>query len=104
MDGGTCLVASSAGGTGLIPGWRAKTPYTSWPENESINDIVINSIKNLKMVHIKKKKLRKKRNMKRHRRALNANCRVEETSIQRLHPVNASIRHSGEDKTTETVK
>ena len=53
--GGTCLVASSAGGTGLITGWRAKIPYASWPENESINDIVINSIKTLKMVHIKKK-------------------------------------------------
>ena len=39
----------------MIPGWRAKIPYASWPENESINDIVINSIKTLKMVHIKKK-------------------------------------------------
>ena len=48
--------ASSSGGTGLILGWRAKIPYASWPENESINDIVINSIKNLKMVHINKKK------------------------------------------------
>ena len=47
--------ASSAGGTGLIPGWRAKIPYASRPENESIHDIVINSIKTLKMLHIKKK-------------------------------------------------
>ena len=38
---------SSTGGVGLIPGWD---------QTENRNNIVTNSIKTLKMVHIKKKK------------------------------------------------
>jgi len=52
----------NAGGTGLIHGWEPKIPNASWPKNQNINSIVTNSIKTLKMVHIKKKK--KERNLK----------------------------------------
>ena len=46
---------SNARGAGSIPGRRAKIPP---PRNQNINrnNIVTNSIKTLKMVHIKKKK------------------------------------------------
>ena len=50
---------SNAGGTGSIPGWRAKIPYASQPKKkhriQNKNNIVTNSIKIFKMVHIKKK-------------------------------------------------
>ena len=51
---------SSAGGASLIPGWEAQIPQNSEPKNQ--NNIVVNSIKTLKMVHIhpKKKSLKKK--------------------------------------------
>ena len=46
---------------GSIPGREAKIPHTSQSKKQSIlkkrrSDIVTNSIKTLKMVHIKKKK------------------------------------------------
>ena len=46
---------SNAKGAGSIPGQRAKIPL---PRNQNINrnNIITNSIKTLKMVHIKKKK------------------------------------------------
>ena len=47
----------NVGGAGLIPGQGAMTPQASQPKIQSINNrsnIVINSIKTLKMVHIKK--------------------------------------------------
>ena len=47
-------------GMGLIPGQGAKTPHALWPKNKSRKNIVTNSIKTLKMVHIKKKKSLKK--------------------------------------------
>ena len=51
---------SSAGGVGSIPGQRAKIPQALKPKiQKSIIDrcnTVTNSIKTLKMVHIKKKK------------------------------------------------
>ena len=48
---------SNAGGTGLIPGWGAKIPHALQPKNQNIknkSNIVTNSMKTLKMVHIKK--------------------------------------------------
>ena len=68
---GTSLVVqwlrppSKAEGTGLISGQGAKIPHAFQPKNQNIkkkpiNNIVTNSIKTLKMVHIKKKKSLKK--------------------------------------------
>ena len=40
----------------MIPGQEAKIPHVSWPKNQIIknrSNIVTNSIKTLKMVHIK---------------------------------------------------
>ena len=63
-DGGDFLgglvvktLPSNAGGVGLIPGSRAKIPHASWLKNQNIksrSNIVINSIKTLKIVHIGK--------------------------------------------------
>ena len=52
---------SSAGDAGSIPGWGAKLPHASGSKNQNIkrSNIVTNSIKTLKMVHIKKKSLKK---------------------------------------------
>ena len=53
---------SEAGGcwfTGSIPGQGAKIPHASWPKktkHKKINNIVTNSIKISKIVHVKKKK------------------------------------------------
>ena len=50
---------SSAGGAGWIPGRGAKISHASWPKtpkHENKNNIATNSIKTLKMVHIKGKK------------------------------------------------
>ena len=66
-EAGTSLVVqwlrppSKAEGTGLIPGQGAKIPHAFQPKNQNIkkkkiNNIVTNSIKTLKMVHIKNKK------------------------------------------------
>ena len=48
---------SNARGVGLIPGQGAKILHTSWPRNQNQNrsNIVTNSIKTLKMVHIRSK-------------------------------------------------
>ena len=46
-----------AEGAGSIPGWEAKIPHAVWPKNQNINNgsnILTNSLKTLKMVHIKK--------------------------------------------------
>ena len=50
--------SSNAGGSDLNPGPEAKTLHASQPKNQNINrgNTVANSIKILKMVHIKKKK------------------------------------------------
>ena len=56
------ILPSNAGGAGLIPGQGAKIPHALWPKNQNIknrSNIVRNSIKTLKMVHIKKKILKK---------------------------------------------
>ena len=65
-EAGTSLVVqwlrppSKAEGTGLIPGQGAKIPHAFQPKNQNIkkkiNHIVTNSIKTLKMVHVKNKK------------------------------------------------
>ena len=50
---------SNAGGVGLIPGQEAKIPYALWPKKQNIKQKQYckkNSVKTLKMVHIKKKK------------------------------------------------
>ena len=54
---------SNAGGVGSIPGQGAKIPHASQPKNQNIiqSNIVTNSVKNLKVVHIKKIK---KQNLK----------------------------------------
>ena len=46
----------NAGGVGWIPGWRAKIPHASWPENQNIKQKqYCNKLnKDFKMVHIKK--------------------------------------------------
>ena len=48
----------NTGGVGLIPGGAAKIPLAAWPKNQS--SLVTDSVKTLKMVHIKKKILKKK--------------------------------------------
>ena len=47
---------SNPGGVGSIPGWATKIPHASWPKNQNTkqNNIVKNSVKTLKMVHIGK--------------------------------------------------
>ena len=59
---------SNTGDAGLISGWGIKIPHSSWPKNQSINrsNIVSDSIKTFKMVHIKKKKklLKRKKKLK----------------------------------------
>ena len=45
---------SSAGSAGSIPGWGAKNPRRQKTKTENRKNIVTNSIKILKMVHIKK--------------------------------------------------
>ena len=48
---------SNAGAVGVIPGQGTKIPHASWPKKQNINNrsnIVANSRKTLKMVHIKK--------------------------------------------------
>ena len=54
---------TNTGDAGLISGWGIKIPHSSWPKNQSINrsNIVSDSIKTFKMVHIKKKKTFKKK-------------------------------------------
>ena len=54
---------SSVGVVGLIPGAEAKIPYASWPKNQNIKlKQYCNKFKTLKkMVHIKKKFLKKKK-------------------------------------------
>ena len=50
---------SNAGDAGLIPGRGAQIPHASQPKNQNVSNrsnIVTNSIKTLKMVHIKEKK------------------------------------------------
>ena len=59
------ILPSNAGGVGSIPGQGAKISHASRPENQNINnrsDIIRSSKKILiKGVHIKKKKILKKR-------------------------------------------
>ena len=47
---------SKAGGASSIPGWGAKILHASQPKNQNIklSNIVTNSIRTLKVVHIKK--------------------------------------------------
>ena len=51
---------SNAGSAGSIPGQGIRVPHTSWPENKNIkkkrssSNIITNSVKILKMVHILK--------------------------------------------------
>ena len=48
---------SNAGAVGVIPGQGTKIPHASWPKKQNINNssnIVTNSRKTLKMVHITK--------------------------------------------------
>ena len=47
---------SNTGGADSIPGRGAKIPHASRPRNQNRSNIVTNSIKTLKMVHVKKKK------------------------------------------------
>ena len=52
---------SRAGGAGSIPGRGTKMPHASQPKNQNLknrSNIVTNSIKTLKMVHIKKIKIK----------------------------------------------
>ena len=62
FPGGPVVIKTSpsiAGGAGLIPGQGAKTTQASWPKkpnHKNKNNTVTNSIKTLKMVHIKRKK------------------------------------------------
>ena len=45
---------SNVEGMGSIPGGGAKIPHASQPKNQNRSNVVTNSIKTLKMVHIKK--------------------------------------------------
>ena len=54
--------SSNAGSAGSIPGWGAKIPHASRPKDQNIksrSNIVTTLIKTLKVVHIKKKILKK---------------------------------------------
>ena len=54
---------SNGGVVALIPGWGVKIAHVSWPKkskHKNRSNIVTGSMKTLKMVHIKKKKERKK--------------------------------------------
>ena len=54
---------SNAGGVGSIPGQETNIPHASQPKNKNIKNrinIVINSIKNFKMVHSKKEVFKKR--------------------------------------------
>ena len=52
---------SNAGGVGSVPGQGADIPHASGPKTQNICNIVTNSIKTLKIVHVKKKKIKKKK-------------------------------------------
>ena len=55
---------SNAGSVGSIPGQGTKIPRASWPKNQNIknrSNIVTNSIKTFKTVHIQKKKILKRK-------------------------------------------
>ena len=59
LPGGTAIktLSSNARDVGLIPGWGARIPHASWPKNQNIknkNNITTNSIRALKMAHLKK--------------------------------------------------
>ena len=56
---------SNAGCAGSIPGTATKIPHASWPKNQSMkqNNIVTNSVKTLKMVHIGKTFKKKSNNL-----------------------------------------
>ena len=49
---------SNAGGAGSIPGRGGKILHASWPKNQNMKQkqYLTNSIKTLKMVHVKKTK------------------------------------------------
>ena len=47
-------LSSNEGGAGLIPDWGAKISHASSPKKQNRNNIVMKSLKTLKMVHIKK--------------------------------------------------
>ena len=48
---------SNAGNKGSIPGWGAMSPHVLWPKSKKHKiETITNSIKTLKMVHLKKKK------------------------------------------------
>ena len=61
------ISSSKAGGVSLIPGQAAKIPHASKPKNQNLNNrshivtIFVNSTKNFKMAHIKRKILKKKK-------------------------------------------
>ena len=63
-EGPVVQASSSNGGVvGLTPGWGVKITHVSWPKkskHKNRNNIVTGSMKTLKIVHIKKKKERKK--------------------------------------------
>ena len=46
------------GGAGSIPGCEAGIKHASWPKKQKRSNTVTNSIKTVKMVHIKKKILK----------------------------------------------
>ena len=45
-----------SGGMSSVPGWGTKIPHASWSKDQNRSIIITNSLKTLKMVHIKKKK------------------------------------------------
>ena len=47
---------SNAWDVSSIPDWGAKIPLASWPRKQNRKNIVTNSTKSLKMIHIQKKK------------------------------------------------
>ena len=56
---------SYAGGAGSIPGWGAGIPHASRPKSKTWNrgNVLTNSVKTLKMVHIKKKIKKERKEM-----------------------------------------
>ena len=44
-----------SGGVSSVSGWGTKIPHASWSKDQNRRSIITNSLKTLKMVHIKKK-------------------------------------------------
>ena len=80
---------SNAGAVGLIPGWGAKARYALGPKNQNRSSILTNSVKTLKMVHIK---ITFKKNL--NQEYLSSCCLVSKSHLTLVDPMNCSPPNS----------